>query len=414
MRSADFADSARRDAKDFTRERELPLPDLVLALLNFRKGTVDSELRQFTKALHGQDALRSVTGSALCQARMKLRPEALIGLNGQLVGEFQAHFALRLWKGFRVLAVDGSTGRLPKEEDIQEEFGGPADADRPMARLSRLHDVMNKTVVHAEMTPYSVGERELAANHLYHTGERDLMLYDRGYAAFWVFAMHRDLERNYCARLKLNFSPKVTAFLDSGKRSQLIVLEPNGKARAQCEEYNLSPEPLTVRLVRVELENGQVEVLATSLLDPKMYPTRLFGKLYAARWGVEENYKREKLRLEIENFSSRTVLTVRQDFHAKIIALNLAVIMEWVAQAIADRVYEGRKYVAQINFANTLSVLKNDLIRWIALGMPWDMLLRMLSEIVAAVEPVKPGRSFPRKKGKSNAREFNSNYNRCA
>jgi hypothetical protein len=49
----------------------MPLPDLILTLLSFRKGAVNSELRQFAKAVHGQDALRPVTPSAFCQARRR-------------------------------------------------------------------------------------------------------------------------------------------------------------------------------------------------------------------------------------------------------------------------------------------------------------------------------------------------------
>jgi hypothetical protein len=383
-------------------------------LLNFRKGTINSELRQFAKAMHGQDALRPVTASAFCQARMKLRLEALVELNNHALKGFAEHFALRRWLGFRLLAVDGSTARLPKEEEVAKVFGGPVDANCPMARFSRLYDVLNKLVVYADMEPYATGERELAANYLYQTCPDDLTLYDRGYGAFWLFSMHRDLERHYCARLSVTYSNEVREFLASGKRTDTVLFHPSAHARSQCEEYNLSAEPVPVRLIRVELKDGRVEVLATSLLDRLAYPTRGFAKLYASRWGVEENYKREKVRLEIENFSSCSVLTIRQDFHAKIIALNLAAMLEWVAQAIADRVYAERQHCYQINFANALSVLKNDLIRWLAKGMPWDMLLRLLTEIVAAVEPVIPGRSFPRNQRKSKAREFHANYKRTA
>ena len=392
----------------------MPLPDLILTLLNFRKGTVNSELRQFAKAVRGQDALRPVTASAFCQARMKLRPEALVELNRYALQAFEDHVALRRWQGFRLLAVDGSTARLPKEEEVAQVFGGPVDANCPMARFSRLYDVLNKLVVVADMVPYATGERELAGSYLYQTREDDLTLYDRGYGAFWLFSMHRDMARPFCARLSLSFSQEVTEFVASGKPSDEVLFRPSAPAKRQCEEYNLSAEPVLLRLVRVELENGMVEVLVTSLLDRKAYPTRGFAKLYALRWGVEENYKREKVRLEIENFSGGTVLTVRQDFHAKIIALNLAAMLEWVAQAIADRVYAGREHPYQINFANALSVLKNDWIRWLSRGLPWDMLLRLLTEIVAAVEPVIPGRSFPRNHRKSKAREFHANYKRTA
>ncbi len=345
---------------------------------------------------------------------MKLRPEVLADLNKALIKTFGDHFALRLWQGFRLLATDGSTARLPKDDELLEYFGGPVNASCPMAQLSQMFDVLNKTIIHAEIASHGTSERELAANHLYWTQEMDLLLYDRGYAAFWLFAMHRDLNRDYCARLKRGFSTQIKMFVESGKATKIIRMEPSAKAKRQCEEYNLSSEAVTVRLVRVELANGEVEVLATSLLDTKQYPARLFAKLYAARWGVEESYKRLKVRMEVENFSCKTVWTIMQDFYAKMVAVNLAAIMEWVAQAIADRVYKDRELSYQINFANALSVLKNDLIRWVASGRPTEMLLRLLTEIVAAVEPVRPGRSFPRTKKRSSVNEFHFNQKRCA
>ena len=61
------------------------------------------------------------------------------------------------------------------------------------------------------------------------------------------------------------------------------------------------------------------------------------------RWGVEEGYKREKPRLEIENFSSLSAQIVRQDFYAEIFVLNLSAVLSWVAQAIAERLYQTRQ-----------------------------------------------------------------------
>jgi len=45
------------------------------------------------------------------------------------------------------------------------------------------------------------------------------------------------------------------------------------------------------------------------------------------RWGIEENYKRLKQWLEIENFSGKSVLTIKQDFYAKIVAENLTTLV---------------------------------------------------------------------------------------
>ena len=334
-------------------------------MLNFRKGTLQDELLQHAEALHGQEAASPVTPAAVCKARKKLKYSPLIDLNRVAVKHFSNHFALRRWHGFRLLAVDGSTGRLPNTKEITRTFGGPADASCPMARFSRLYDVMNKVIVRADIEPYSTGEREMAAASLYDTQTDDLLLYDRGYPAFWLLAMHRDLSRHYCMRVPVAFNQAVKAFIKSGQHSGLIMLTPSSDMIHQCQEYNLSIEPVTARLVRVILKNGDIEVLITSLLDEKRYLSTGFKQLYYKRWGVEEGYKREKSRIEIENFSGRSVLVVRQDFYAKILALNLASMTAWVAQEIADQRYRHRRLHYQVNFAHALSLMKNRLVRLI-------------------------------------------------
>jgi hypothetical protein len=43
-----------------------------------------------------------------------------------------------------------------------------------------------------------------------------------------------------------------------------------------------------------------------------------FEQLYHYRWNEEEAYKMLKCRVEIENFSWKTAIAVRQDFYARI------------------------------------------------------------------------------------------------
>lgn len=78
-----------------------------------------------------------------------------------------------------------------------------------------------------------------------------------------------------------------------------------------------------LRLIRVELGSGEVEVLATSLLDSELYPTELFAELYHERWGHEEGYKHLKIHAELQNWTGKQLHTVFQDLHAKLLTLNL-------------------------------------------------------------------------------------------
>ena len=60
--------------------------------------------------------------------------------------------------------------------------------------------------------------------------------------------------------------------------SELVTLAAPKGLQAECRARGW-PLALTVRLVTVRLPNGELEVLATSLLDETLYPTAEFGPL---------------------------------------------------------------------------------------------------------------------------------------
>ena len=73
-------------------------------------------------------------------------------------------------------------------------------------------------------------------------------------------------------------------FVVSGKKQQLVLLHPGYQATKACRQRGLSIEPIRVRLIRVELPSGEIEVLATSLLDKINFPYSVFQALYHHRW----------------------------------------------------------------------------------------------------------------------------------
>ena len=65
---------ARRSERDFTRERALPLQQLVPLLLNFRKGTNRDELEQFFETITDDPtSVTPVSEAAFCRARQMHR-----------------------------------------------------------------------------------------------------------------------------------------------------------------------------------------------------------------------------------------------------------------------------------------------------------------------------------------------------
>ena len=200
-----------------------------------------------------------------------------------------------------------ATARLPDTDDVIATFGAPPEgASVPLARFSRLYDVLNQLVIEADFESRHVGERVLAGKHLAATGDNDLLLYDRGYPAFWLFALHHQEQRHFFARMSLDFSGEVTAFLASGKKSAVVLFSPGTDARKQCRDCGLSSEPIPLRLIRVPLKGVEIEVLATSLLDGGAHPNAWFKRHYR-RAGDSDSAPR---RIETESRETKTVAVI--------------------------------------------------------------------------------------------------------
>jgi hypothetical protein len=137
-----------------------------------------------------------------------------------------------------------------------------------MRLASVYYDVLNKLVVDAQFVETRESECYCAAQHLAVSKENDLVLYDRGYNAFWMYAYHQELSRRFCMRARAERDNLVRKFVESGKAEAFVTYTPNQKSRHQCDEMNLSGEPITLCLIRIDLPQ-ETEVLITNLMDEK-------------------------------------------------------------------------------------------------------------------------------------------------
>jgi len=152
-----------------------------------------------------------------------------------------------------------------------------------MARVSQMFDPLNKMSIDAIIESKDVGERELAAFHFSKLMPNDLILLDRGCPAYWVFNLILSPGSNFCARIQRKRWKIIRKFYNSGKKEEIISLPVFPSSVKKCQEMGLELKPLRLRLIRVELETGEVEVLITSLLDKQKYPHEQFAKLYHSR-----------------------------------------------------------------------------------------------------------------------------------
>ena len=372
------------------------------------KSALQRDLDRFYKALGQEDFnIRRVTKSALTQARRKLNPWAYFRLNEVAVARFYKDASYVVWHGHRVLAIDGTRLTLPNHPSIHEEFpitefGPNADSPRSVAIASILYDVFNHLTLDGQLTAYTGSERGLFLEHLPKVNPGDVLLMDRGYPCFWMFFLLQAKGIEFCVRLKEGWWTAVRDFVDSGQKEAIIPFTLPKKDRSRLEEYpQVWDQQLPCRLIRIELEDGTIEVLCTSLTDTETYPYHQFKELYHYRWNVEEAYKLLKERVDLEGFSGKTAQAVKQDFAAKIFMLTMVAAMAFPIQEKVRAEYkadQNRKYDQKINWTHAIATWIDSLVPIFLRNKSREGLQNFDQIVEQTREIIRPGRSNPRKK----------------
>jgi len=413
MTSPRFMTEHRRSVKDFSRKRCLTFVIVLMFLMNMIKRALQDELDEFFKGFSAEPvACRQVSKSAFTQARQKLKHTAFIALNTEQVNYFYDHFDVQRFNGFRLLAFDGSMANLPHTQKVCEHFGvwhPAAGGTCPKARISQMFDVQNRVTVEALIAPKSEGERSLAAQHCQHLVPMDLVLLDRGYPAFWLFVAISAEDADFCARMPIGKWNVVEQFIACGQREQIVELTPSYPAKKACQALKLSTQPLTIRLIRLQLKNGDPFVLATSLVNTNLYPYSFFTTLYPCRWPVETDYRQMKFRLEVENWSGTSVEAIYQDFHAIIFTKNLASLLAQPAQQVVAQQTRANTHDYRVNMANLFSKMKDTVVFLFTFANPLPVLHKLWLQMTQTIEPIRPNRTFQRNKHLK-PRRFPMNY----
>lgn len=85
---------------------------------------MQNELNLFFKKVTDLDFMSKVVDkSAFTHARKKITAKAYRNINNELIERFYEQCEQKLWKGLRILSIDGSTFDLPKSSELYRYFG---------------------------------------------------------------------------------------------------------------------------------------------------------------------------------------------------------------------------------------------------------------------------------------------------
>jgi hypothetical protein len=201
-------------------------------------------------------------------------------------------------------------------------------------------------------------------------------------------------------------------FVASNKQQALAILEPDNTMVLHCKKKSLSTKAMLLRLLRVKTHKGDY-ILITNLLSKSTYPMASFKGLYHLRWQIEEGYKKQKSWIEIENFTGKSVLAIKQDFHARILSLTLTAITVYASQETIDFRVKKRKLAYKVNFAHALSSMKNTIVHLLFDTIKDGDIIKWLQTIARILSAIRPDRHFVRKKKSTDRHKFYLSYKRA-
>ncbi len=375
------------------------------------------ELSDFVNSLQKEGVdLTSISKAAFSKARQKLQYTAFIELSKTFVGaHYQYSEKIWVWKKFRLLAADGSTVEVPNSAEIKKEWGvfkERGDGKKIcMARTLQVYDVLNRLIIGGEIDSIKESETALLWKQLPMVapieGHDDLWLFDRYFASHLLIFYLHSINAQYCFRMKKDWWKICESFFKSGESSRIINLTLPQKDKQRANELGIIDRAISVRLARIELESGEIEILLTSLLDEENVSIADLKELYGYRWPVETNYRMLKHKVDIENFSGKNIKAVRQDYYAKIFMLNLVSgLVNPIDNLLKEKTHT--KHTQQANFTNALGKLKTAVVDWFIHRNISNSLRKIIDYLLKTPEIVRKGRKF--KRPKLPKRKYHMNY----
>ena len=396
--------------RDFTRERKLPLREVISVLLCMEGGSLTGELlRYFGCSQH------TASSSAFIQQRQKMNEFALPSLFDTFVKNTDKP---HLYKGYRLFAADGSDVQTPTNPKEKDSFfpGASGKKSFNLLHLDAPYDLLGHTYIDAEVS----GKRNFDENGVLckmvdrSRIENALIIADRGYESYNLFAHIQEKGWKYLIRIKDIHSSGIAAGLalpesdefdtwfhfhftkrQTAESKQLLKDKQKYKLLSATTTFDYLPETsrkhdalslyyLPFRIVRFKISDFSYETVITNL-DETAFPPDELKRLYGMRWGIETSFRELKYTVGLLHFHAKKVENITQEIFARLIMYNFAELI--TSHVVIQK--PNRKHPYKANFSVAVQACRQFLLGNIS---PPDV----EATISKNVSVTRPGRSNPR------------------
>lgn len=397
---------------DFTRTRKLSIERIIMLLLGMKGNSTTNELLDFFNY-----SLDTATSSAFVQQRNKLLPETMEMLFCSFVKRTSN---ATLYKGFRLLAMDGSDIQIPTTKEDTDSYYPGTNGQRPynLLHLNALYDLLSHTYADVLIQKSHYANERRAFTDMVDRSDDipTLFIADRGFEAFNVLAHIQEKGAKFLIRVKdISSCGGIASGLQLPEQDEfdvfislLLSRKQTNADKALFKDRNhfrfisasstfdylpvknkksipVAPYPLSFRVVRFPISDTTYETVITNL-DEKDFPPEELKKLYAMRWGIETSFRELKYTIGLLHFHAKKVEHIFQEIFAALIMYNFCELI--TSPVVIHKAH--KKYAYSANFSVAVHICRQFLLKDIS---PPD-----LEALIAKnVSPIRPGRSRPRK-----------------
>ena len=231
--------------------------------------------------------LKVASKAAISQARTRLGAEPLKRLWEQTAQPLaQASEAGAFYRGYRLVAIDGTTLDVPDTRANAEHFGKPGasrgEAAFPQVRLVGLVETGAHAILAVAMAAYKTSEHTLAREVVPKLSADMLCLADRLFPSFSLWQQAVKSGAQLLWRVRANYRLPVEKVLSDGSHLSTFY--------ASTADQRHRTNGVRVRVIEYTLENHprkETYRLMTTLLDAEQAPAGGLAALYPERWEME-------------------------------------------------------------------------------------------------------------------------------
>jgi len=338
---------------------------------------------------------------AYCKARKRLRQEDLETIDDAVIeaGHRTQEQAGRWW-GRRVRVVDGSTVSMPDTPENQALYPQPGRQQPgcgfPMMRLVALFSLATGGILGCARGALKTSERALFRTLWWMLETGDVVLADRGFCSYAECYLLQTRGVDYVMRKHAKRTVGVVRRKRLGRNDYLVEwIRTNVRPHwLTDDEWTGMPKRLTLREITVCVDipgfRTTVIAIATSLCDPKAFPTRAFADLYRRRWMAELFLRDIKTSQGMDILRCKTPEKIHKELLLHLIAYNL------LRATLLQAARRHRKLLHRLSFKTALAAVRN----W--LPSPHDQSAscaipqKLLLYLANAQVPLRPNRIEPR------------------